>query len=157
MNRPAIIYFTGTIAESIAKQITIPYISYPIESSKTAIEAVVKQLKDTKPTIIIGLGAYSGRDQDKLRIERACNLKWRNTALTQFPITTIKTVLHETNITKFSYHHGNSWCNLLSVSCINRKELCNVYNFVHIPSTFHVELAAKEINRQLVSLSKTCA
>jgi len=157
MNQTVILYFRGTIAEKVAKAITIPADIYRIESNKDSIESIVEQLKDRQSTIIVGLGSYSGRDIEKLRIERLCNRKWRNSELSQYPVIDITTVLHETNLSKFTFAHGNSWCNFLSLLLINSPELREKYNFIHIPQSFQVERAAAEIDRQLVSFSKICA
>ena len=156
--KPTIVYFTGTVAEKVAAALTIPYDSYPVESEKGAIESVIAQLKERQPSVVIALGSYSGKDQKQLRIECACNLRWRNRLLesTQFPVTTIKSVLRETKFSRFTYKHGNSWCNLLSLHCVNTKELRENYNFIHIPTTFSVKEAAKELTSQLAKLSENC-
>ncbi len=154
MNPPVIVYFHGTIAEQVAALVAVPHIAYAIESNLGSVEEIVHKLQVLKPPLIIALGSYSGRDSENLRIECLCNTKWRNTTLSQFPITYIRTALHETKVSKFTYKHGNSWCNLLSLQAINTEEISNVYNFIHIPKTFHVELAAQEIINQLELISK---
>ncbi|MCL5090946.1 MAG: hypothetical protein M1514_02980 [Patescibacteria group bacterium] len=67
-------------------------------------------------THILGLGSYSGIDQDKIRIETTCSNQFRNDFVegNSYQEVKIKPLFQPTPLAKFSQGIGNSYCNLVS-------------------------------------------
>lgn len=108
-----------------------------------------------QPGYILGLGIYSGRDQDKIRIETKCSNKFRNgfmddgKKLIEFDINPF---LEPGEMSKFSEGIGNSYCNMASwkiMSKIGSGELKSKYSFLHIPRAIKTWQAVREIDELL--------
>ena len=109
-----------------------------IDSSIESIDKLVEKLIKLQPDKILGLGRYSGRDQDKIRIEATCSNKFRNSTFDNSPLThlSINHWIQPNDEFKLAKGIGNSWCNLVSykiMSAINSGKLKSQYTFLHIP------------------------
>jgi hypothetical protein len=102
----------------------------------------------------LGLGVYSGRDQDKIRIEKSCTNKFRNDFIEGDGLIEIKIIpyLKPSQNSKYAQGIGNSWCNLISwkiMTIINKGELASKYTFLHIPKRMKTGLAVAKIDEML--------
>jgi pyrrolidone-carboxylate peptidase len=104
---------------------------YSIESSERAIEGCLNEVDFSKYDYVIGVGQYSGRDQDKIRIERSCSAQFRNKNRGAKRIK-IPYFLSENECMKLSDGIGNSYCNLLSYNIVTKFPAIK-YTFLHIP------------------------
>jgi hypothetical protein len=126
-----IICFKGNISEEFAELFRVRCDIYAIESSEGAIEGIFDEVDLGKYTHVIGMGQYSGRDQDKIRIEQTCSAQFRNKNKGARRIK-IPYFLDENEYMKLSDGIGNSYCNLLSYKIVT-KFLDLKYTFLHIP------------------------
>ncbi len=78
------VYCTDTIAEKVAHFLQTTNVSKGLASTQEAIEDFVMNVEPTLYSAVIALGQYSGRDQDKLRLETTVNPAWRNTRLINY-------------------------------------------------------------------------
>lgn len=104
------------------------------------IDHYLDNLLHDQPQYILGIGEYSGIDQDAIRIETVTTNKFRND-----PIETtaagkslgINYFLKPIgNDVKLASGLGNSWCNLVSwkiMRLITNGKLKSQYTFLHIP------------------------
>jgi len=140
--------FKGNISEEVLQICDFPH-SYYIPSDLTLIDNFVKVIVTQNPKYIIGLGMYSGRDIDKLRMETLCNNRFGNTIThTIFNEYSINKFFKESSYIKESKGIGNSYSNYISYQIMNRvqqKKLDSQYTFIHIPYSFDKEIAAAEI------------
>ncbi len=109
-----------------------------------------------QPKYILGLGSYSGVDQDKIRIETICTNQFRNKfdgkVLKQ---TKLNYLLKPNENLKLGKAMGNSHCNQVSwkiMELINGGELRSKYTFLHIPKSMPIGVATPIIN-QIIPLS----
>ncbi len=110
-----------------------------------------------QPPYILGLGSYSGVDQDKIRIETICSNKFRNNLVesNQYIETNIQPFLKPTEVMKYTNAIGNSYCNQASwkiMQLINKGTLHSQYTFIHIPKTMKHGTAAPEIDQALLQI-----
>lgn len=108
---------------------------------------------------ILGLGVYSGGDQDKIRIEKVCTNKFRNDIVEGDGLIEkkIDPYLKPSENSKYTQGIGNSWCNLTSwkiMKLINEGELASKYTFLHIPKKMKTWLAVTEIDKMLAAFKK---
>ena len=134
-----VIAFKNNISERIAKllQIKNKYYLNPNESE-------IRNFQVSNNVFVLGLGQYSGKDKDKLRIETICKNKFRNKLI---DINGKSEYLISTQInpgveSKNACGIGNSYCNLLSYLIASKN---NNYAFIHIPKNFDIETAGREI------------
>lgn len=120
------------------------------------IEHYLDLLLHDQPESILGLGVYSGIDQDQIRIETQVTNKFRNDPidpkLTISEMIPLNPYLKPIDGSKFTSGLGNSWCNLVSwkiVNLINQKLLKSRYTFLHIPNKFPVQQSAMIIEGML--------
>lgn len=122
------------------------------------IDHYLNLLVHDQPIQILGLGSYSGADQNKIRIERITTNQFRNDKIEenapdkleinnflQFPI--------PNDHLKYADAIGNSWCNLISwkiIRLIENGTLHSRYTFLHIPKDFDQKLAVSAINQALL-------
>ncbi len=116
-----------------------------LESSIEDIDKLVGKLIELQPARILGLGRYSGKDQDQIRIERICTNKFRNKTIDGNPLTqlSINYWIKPNQQMKLAQGIGNSWCNLVSfkiMSTINAGLLRSQYTFLHIPKNIHPDI-----------------
>ncbi len=147
--------FQGTIAENVLRHLNLPTKKI-ISNSSQAIQEYIDQLIITQPQYILGLGQYTGRDQDKLRIETICTNKFRSTVLGNSLITKpLSSFLKPSQHTKYAHALGNSFCNLISyylVTAINQNTVHAQYSFLHIPKSFPITQAVSEITAMLPTI-----
>ncbi len=101
------------------------------------LDQYLKLLLQDQPKYILGLGSYSGIDQDKIRIETVCTNQFRNNYDGGVPKQiTLNYFLQPNENLKLGKAMGNSYCNQVSwkiMELINRGELCSKYTLLHIP------------------------
>ncbi len=125
----------------------------PSTINKYIDELVLKQ-----PKYILGIGEYSGKDQNLVRIETQCKNQFRNnpidpsqpieTTLTWLPFVT------KTDQSKIGSALGNSWCNLVSwriMQLIKDKKLQSKYSFLHLPQSMPEEQMIKTVQNLIDS------
>ncbi len=139
-NTILLVAFKNTIAEKVVAD--LPFKNLIIESSHTSIDDLMQVIRNFN--YVIGLGEYSGKDQNKLRIETKCNKKFRNQEIKNSERLDIDQILPVTLNSKYSTGIGNSWCNLLSVRVLN-SNFRGKYAFIHIPKTIDPVSAKSEI------------
>lgn len=108
-----------------------------------------------QPPYILGLGSYSGIDQDKIRIETKCSNQFRNDFENgnTYQEVQINLFLTPSSVAKLAYGIGNSYCNKVSweiMKLINEKKLRSQYTFLHIPKTIKHWIVRKDIDRMLL-------
>lgn len=107
-----------------------------------------------QPGYILGIGIYSGIDQDKIRIEAKCTNQFRNDFMegNYLKELDIKPFLKPNQSAKLACSIGNSYCNMASwkiMSKINKGELKSKYTFLHVPKYFKTWQAVVEIDEML--------
>src|SRR6185369_4529884 len=110
------------------------------------LDGFVEKLKTLQPKLILGLGMYSRKDKDKLRIETQCKIDDKSYAINHF--------LNPLSKSKLAKGIGNSYCNYISAKIMEKiksKELDAQYTFIHIPKSFSVSEAVKEIEAMISS------
>jgi hypothetical protein len=137
--------FKNNISENVLKQLPLSE-KYYLESTEVEIRDFVKTLVKTSPEYVLGLGMYSGRDTDFLRIETVCKNKFRNSKINSAGLDEyrIEPFLAASSHSKVTAGLGNSYCNL--VSYLIKTSSSFPYTFIHIPRTFSLELATSVIN-----------
>lgn len=113
-------------------------------------DLLLSAIKSNKPSVVIGLGEYSGRDQDKIRVETICRNKFRNTIIIEdqsYEITIQSSISADENF-KLGVGMGNSWCNLISFEICSRFPDIN-YSFLHIPKSITTRHALRLIKNKL--------
>ena len=145
--------FSGTNSELVLDTIKSDLFieKHVIHSSVDSIQYLLDIIADTKPLRILGLGLYSGRDMDLLRNENIAKNSFRSNRIGRIPSVKISTFFKPSNSAKDAVGMGNSWCNLVSYKIATQfKDI--PLTFIHIPRGYHIESAAREIERQLNSL-----
>jgi pyrrolidone-carboxylate peptidase len=115
-----------------------------IASHYNEIDRFVTELIIHKPRYILGLGMYSGRDREKLRIETQCKFETEKLTINNF--------FKSDNHSKLANGIGNSYCNYISyriMKIINDGNLNIEYTFIHIPKSFDINLAQLTIDGML--------
>ncbi|MBI4895750.1 MAG: hypothetical protein HY831_04635 [Candidatus Aenigmarchaeota archaeon] len=140
--------FKGNISESVLKGLDIEN-KYFLYSNKNSVKAFIKYLEKSRYDFILGLGQYSGVDNNKLRIELECTNKFRNNTIEKkFRKIRINNFLLTENF-KLSKGIGNSYCNILSfliMDMIEKNKMKTKYSFVHIPKYFDQKKAIELIS-----------
>lgn len=113
-----------------------------------------------QPSYVLGLGSYSGADQDKIRIETICSNQFRNdfSEGDQYTEIKINPFLKPTAAMKYATAIGNSYCNLISwkiMQMINYEKLHSHYTFLHVPKTMKYWIASQEIDKALQERKST--
>lgn len=144
--------FKGTHAEKVLAQ--IPFgVKVLVPSDANQIPHVVHTLLKAQPYYILGLGQYSGKDADLLKIETYCSNKFRNTVRgARYDEIRLDNFLTPGLHSRYAKSMGNSYCNLISyliMSQIREKNLQTKNSFVHIPRSFDVHLAMNKISRMI--------
>lgn len=115
-----------------------------------------------QPSHVLGLGSYSGVDQDKIRVEMITTNQFRNNkieenGLDKIEINNFLTLPTPTQDFKYAEAIGNSWCNLISwkiMRHIKDGALCSQYTFLHIPKSLDQKTAEKAIDMIVGAISK---
>lgn len=112
----------------------------------STINQYIEELVLKQPQYILGLGEYSGKDQNLIRIETECKNQFRNNQIDpSLPIETTltwKAFLAKNDKSKKGAALGNSWCNLVSwriMQLIESKKLQSHYTFLHLPQSLPEE------------------
>lgn len=121
------------------------------------IDHYLNLLVHDQPSHILGLGSYSGIDQDKIRIERITTNQFRNdkieeSAPDKLEINNFLSLPVPNDHLKYASAIGNSWCNLISwkiMRLIENENLRSQYSFLHIPKNFDQSLAIQQIENIL--------
>ncbi|NTW62260.1 hypothetical protein HGB25_02530 [Candidatus Saccharibacteria bacterium] len=132
-NKTAIICFKGNASEIYARKYYGHCNIYAINSSEHAIEQLLCDVDFSRYEYVIGIGQYSGRDRDKVRIEQTCSAQFRNKnrGAQRIPIPYF---LKPDDQMKLADGIGNSYCNLLSYKIVTNFPDIK-YTFLHIPVT----------------------
>lgn len=116
------------------------------------VDHYLQMLVHDQPKYILGMGMYSGIDQDAVRIETVIKNQFRNETieddLPKSKTILLKPFVRKIDQTKYASALGNSWCNLVSwkiARLIEKGELRSSYNFLHIPESFSTYTAIKII------------
>lgn len=136
--------FRGNISSKVLEKLDIDK-KYYLKSDKKELEKFVEELIKINPKYILGLGMYSGRDKDKLRIETHYSENGK-----KFPINYFLTPGKNT---KLASGIGNSYCNYISaliMKAINGGKLNSKYTFIHVPKSFEIESAVEEIGKMMM-------
>ena len=144
--------FKGNVSEQVAKHLKHRVASIIVDSSEASINSFVNETDFSNFDYIIGLGSYSGKDADKLRIETLCNSQFRNDKANLVEIA-IPHFFKETESMKLASGIGNSYCNLVSYKLLSNTTNSNLkYTFLHIPKKHNPKDAAVTIDEQLLLL-----
>lgn len=126
-------------------QLKSPDCCYIVYSNN--IDHYLKMLLHDQPSHILGLGSYSGIDQDKIRIETITTNHFRNDPIEvntpeEININNYLEISNENF--KMTSALGNSYCNLISwkiMRPIEKGKLKSRYSFLHIPKgLYHTDL-----------------
>lgn len=146
--------FENNVSEKALEKLPLDQNRKKVLSGVGSIEQYINYLKAEEPKYILGLGEYSGKDKDKIRIETVCTNKFRNLPKSkQLPINYF---FEPTESFKLAYGIGNSYCNLVSfkiMSLIENHEIDAKYTFLHIPKNLNNIIASKQISQQLLRIS----
>lgn len=143
--------FSGTVAEKIANNLRGIADVKIIQSDKDYIEHFVAATDFRLYDYILGMGAYSGRDNGKIRIEAVCSSQFRNDKH-NLKTRNIPYFIQEGGVFKVAAKGiGNSWCNLVSYKILSKSPKIK-YTFLHIPKTFDEVMAIVEIQRVVSNL-----
>lgn len=140
--------FEDTIAEKVAYLLSDVADIKIIKSSETGIESFISRTDFSHYKRIIGMGMYSGRDKDRVRIETECSSQFRNKKenLTRLPIPYF---IDENDTFKLAKGIGNSWCNLVSFRLLSSHKITN-YTFLHIPRTMSDKFVAGSLRKKVL-------
>ncbi|HEY4505683.1 MAG TPA: hypothetical protein VJG67_03260 [Candidatus Paceibacterota bacterium] len=136
------------------RQIDCYYLVYP-----NNVEHYLEMLLRDQPPYVLGLGTYSGVDQDQIRIETVCTNKFRNDYVDgmEKQKITINSFLHGNSQIKLAEAVGNSHCNLVSwriMQLINQGKLNAQYTFLHIPKNMRPWVAIEIIDQKLIEFKQ---
>lgn len=147
-NRLIVFAFKETTSSKVLERLKVRNKRY-VDSSAHSIDSFVSGLPFREGLWVLGIGDYSGRDKEKLRIETRCHPRFRKRTLTGK--SKMSPFLKPGLRSKYAQGLGNSFCNLISHRIINRTRA--EYAFIHIPKGFEVESAVSEISA-MISLAK---
>jgi len=139
--------FEGTNTEKVAQLLSDVADIKIIKSSETGIENFISRTDFSHYKHIIGIGMYSGRDKDRVRIETECSSQFRNKKENLIRLS-IPYFIDENDIFKLAKGIGNSWCNLVSFRLIKTQKVAN-YTFLHVPRTMSVTKVANAVRTVL--------
>jgi len=122
------------------------------------IDHYLDLLVHDQPTHILGLGSYSGIDQNKIRIERITTNRFRNDKIEEnapekLEINNFLQLPTPNDHFKYTDAIGNSWCNFISwkiMKLIENATLRSQYTFLHIPKDFDQKLTVDVIDQALL-------
>ena len=129
-------------------------------AGKSSIDKYIEVLIHEQPENIIGMGVYTGRDQEKIRLETKCSNKFRNDYVTGDSRVEykIKPFLKESEQFKIASGIGNSYCNYVSFKIMNligKGRLNCGYTFLHIPKKLKFSEVAPIVDVELEQYLKS--
>ena len=142
--------FQGIIAARVAARLRAPVQKIYLDSTILSLEEFVQRADLANFDYILGLGMYSGRDKNALRIETMCNSQFRNRK-ENLQALAIPHFLQPAPGIKLAAGMGNSWCNLVSYLLLAKLPHA-AYSFVHVPKGFDVATATRTLEAQLAEL-----
>jgi hypothetical protein len=115
-----------------------------------------------QPAYVLGLGLYSGRDREKIRIETKCTNKLsrgysEGNKLIEVPLNPF---LVPSGGSKYGQRMGNSLCNLTSwkiMKLVNSGRLRSRYTFLHLPKTMKTPRVVAEVDKMLADFKRSKA
>jgi pyrrolidone-carboxylate peptidase len=118
------------------------------------ITSFINSVKTDKPKKIIGLGIYTGKDQDMIRIETLAKNRFRNNLIESKGLNSylMRPFVLPSFHTKLAQGLGNSYCNLISYLIMQLIELDSLeskYTFLHIPKKLPNLLIISELSQIL--------
>jgi len=113
-------------------------------TGKKSLTNFANKLQEFK--FIVGLGDYSGKDQNNLRLETECHREDQTFHINNL-LKPITGVIYSEDI-------GNSYCNLISFM-ITKNYPNTSYSFIHIPKKMDAKFAAKKINELIEDYFKS--
>jgi len=121
---------------------------------ESTMNRYLKLIIDKQPKYLVGMGIYTGRDKEHIRIETVCTNQFRKSYISGDTIQkqVIKPFVQESGVCIFSQSIGASYCNLISwkiMSAISEGKLKCQYTFLHIPKSMNVELVRSEVQKLL--------
>ena len=145
--------FTKTKSEAILRLLALPELEKVFLSGQKSIDILEEIVLATQPKYILGIGEYSGRDKEAIRIETICSNKFRNTLSgSKLEYKEINPFVVAGNEMKTSKGMGNSWCNLVSYRLMSLPDMRGGYTFLHIPKSFDIKRAATLIGTQIAQI-----
>lgn len=142
--------FTKTNSEAILRLLTLPDLVKVFLNGQESIDNLIETVIATQPKYILGLGEYSGRDQDAIRIETICSNKFRNTLSgSNLEYKTMRPFVGAGGVMKNAKGIGTSWCNLVSYRLMTLPDMEGRYTFLHIPKSFKTKRAAELITTRI--------
>lgn len=148
--------FRGNISQKVVESLPVER-KYIIPNSLEGVEKFVEFVKKNKPSKVLLFGMYSGKDQDKLRIETFCTNKFRNTIDEEsLKVIPIPYFFQRTEKIKLAKGIGNSWCNLASYKLLSTVPKLE-YTFLHVPQRHSVKSALEEVLNQIQNESNEIA
>ncbi len=146
---------TGRVLYNL-KNIDCCYIIYP-----NNINHYLDMLIHDQPPYILGLGPYSGVNQNQIKIETQFSNKFRNEYVkgnTSYKKLHTRSFLSPSSQIKPIKASDNSYCNLVSwkiAQLINRQLPHSHYTFLHVPKTMRSETVSQIIDKALAEFSKS--
>jgi hypothetical protein len=136
------------------RNISCCYLVYP-----NNLDMYLDMLIHDQPQYILGLGSYSGVDQDKIRIETICSNQFRNDFIdsNHYVEAEIHPFLTPNSLMKFTSAIDNSYCNVASwkiMLLIQKEKLQSQYTFLHIPKSMKPWEVCAEIDNALLQKSE---
>ena len=142
--------FKNTTCEKIIYGLEDTADTVLLESSSEKIIQFVESLNFEKYRFVIGMGEYSGRDTNKIRIETLCTDTFRNSKGVSHTLS-IPYFFRAIHPFKLAKGIGNSWCNLISYQILQRNQNTR-FTFLHIPKSLRSPLVIEGILHQLKEL-----
>ncbi len=139
--------FRGTNSELIARGLGKYGEVNIIDSSVEAIDELVAHSGLREYTYVLGMGQYSGRDHDRIRIETQCSSRFRHRDA-KHEVLHIPTFFNEDNDLKYARGMGNSWCNFVSYRIVGAHPQ-RAYTFLHVPKQFETARAVRAVQRHI--------
>ncbi len=115
----------------------------------------LEMIRHEQPDAVLGLGRYSGRDQDKIRVETRFTNRFRNDFIDDRSekVISVEPFFEVPDDMKIATAAGNSWCNMFSYKIsqfIQNEDLDTRYVFLHIPKKMSWQAARECIDRSLL-------
>ena len=144
-----VISFKGNVSEEVCNKLKSDVKHISLKSSERELVEFIASNNLSMYDYIFGLGEYTGRDRDSIRVEKRCNTKFRNKKYRDNKIEINYDFDYKAKHIKLADGIGNSYCNLLSLLILQKNPSVQ-YSFLHIPKTFDANLAVDIIDAQIM-------